>query len=323
MPPLPRPRLGLDQIYRGVVHMRWHRLMIAVGAAMLVIAPAWAANDFSGVEITTTRVAEGIYMLQGAGGNMAVSVGKDGTFLIDDEFEPLGDKIRAAIHKLSPKPIRFVLNTHWHGDHTGGNLGMAEHGVIIIAQDNVRVRMKSEHFNKFFDSHTPPAPGEALPLVTFNDTVTFHMNGHDIKAFHVPPAHTDGDSVVYFPDANVIHTGDIFFNKRYPFIDVSSGGCIDGMIKDSGQILNMADEKTKIIPGHGPLGNKADLANYHHMLSVVRDRIKQAIEEGKTLEQVQAMQPTKEFDAVFGGGSIKPEKWVGMVYDDLARKTGC
>jgi len=188
------------------------------------------APDFSKVEIVAHKVSEGLYMLQGAGGNIAVSVGEDAVFLVDDQYAPLTPKIKAAVAALTDKPIKFVLNTHWHGDHTGGNENLGSGGTLIVAHDNVRRRMSTEQFNAFFNRKTPPAPKAALPVVTFAESVRFHINGEEIHAFHVPPAHTDGDSIVHFTRANVIHTGDLFFNGLYPFIDVASGGGIDGMI---------------------------------------------------------------------------------------------
>jgi glyoxylase-like metal-dependent hydrolase (beta-lactamase superfamily II) len=215
---------------------------------LLLCAPPTEAQDFESVEIKTTRVASGIYMLEGRGGNLGVSIGSDGAFLIDDQFAPLTEKILAAIRKLSGAPIRFVLNTHWHGDHTGGNENLGKAGALIVAHENVRERMSVEQFIEAFGRRVDPSPPGALPVVTFTDAVTFHLNGDEIHAFHVPPAHTDGDSIVHFRIANVVHTGDTYFNGRYPFIDLSTGGTIDGVIAAADRLLELCDTETRIIP---------------------------------------------------------------------------
>ncbi|HXI86202.1 MAG TPA: MBL fold metallo-hydrolase, partial [Parvularculaceae bacterium] len=203
---------------------------IAIIAALLFAAPAFAQQtDFTKIDVTTTKVADGIFMLQGAGGNIGLSTGPDGAFLIDDEFAPLSDKIKAAIAKETDKPVDFLLNTHWHGDHTGGNENFGSLGVHIVAQDNVRKRLK-EGLTRANGGVTPPAPAIALPIITFEKEITFYWNGQEIYAFHTGPAHTDGDSIVFFRTANVIHAGDIFFNGHYPFIDLESGGDLDGYI---------------------------------------------------------------------------------------------
>lgn len=273
--------------------------------------------DFERVEIETVPVAEGIYMLVGEGGNIGVSAGEDGVFLIDDQYAPLTEKIQAAIAAISNQPIRFVLNTHWHFDHTGGNENLGKAGVLIVAHDKVREYMSVDQFIEAFDMKLPASPPEALPVVTFNDTVTFHLNDSTIKAFHVEPAHTDGDLVVYFTEADVIHTGDVYFNGMYPFIDVAHGGSIEGTILAADRILAMAGENTKIIPGHGTLSNRAELEAYRDMLITVRDRVKAAIAKGMTVEEFIATDPTADLDAKWGEGFLKPEQFQQIVYSDL------
>ncbi|GAC1629805.1 MAG: MBL fold metallo-hydrolase [Nevskia sp.] len=275
------------------------------------------AQDPPPVEIKTQAVAGSVSMLEGRGGNLGVSAGPDGLFMIDDQYAVMTDNIRKALAALGPQPLRFIVNTHWHGDHTGGNQNFGKTGAVIVAQDNVRKRMSTEQFLKVFDSKVPPSPAIALPVVTFAESVSFHLNGDDINVFHVAPAHTDGDSVVVFKNANVIHAGDVFFNGLYPFIDVSSGGSINGTIVAAERILNLANEQTRIIPGHGPLSDKKGLAAYRDMLVTVRDRISSAIKDGKTLEDVQAMKPTADLDAVWGKGFLKPEQFVMIVYSSL------
>ncbi len=289
---------------------------------VLVLAAALttAQGNPDEVEIITHEVLAGhVYMLEGQGGNLGVSVGEDGVFLIDDQFAPLTEKIRAAIGKLSDKPIRFVLNTHWHGDHTGGNENLGKAGTLIVAHDNVRVRMSTEQFIKAFNSTSPPSPKEALPVVTFTDAVTFHLNGDEIRAFHVPPSHTDGDSIVHFRKANAFHMGDVFFNTFYPFIDTGSGGSIDGMIAAVERTLPLLDEKTKVIPGHGPLSDKAGVVAYLEMLRGVRAAIVPLIEAGKSVEEVVAAKPTAPYDEKWGNGFIKSDVFAKIVYEGFAK----
>ena len=256
-------------------------------------------------------------MLTGRGGNIGLSVGKSGTYLIDDQYAPLSDKILAAVRAITPDPVRFVVNTHWHGDHTGGNENMGKAGALLVAHENVRRRMSTEQFSATFDRKTPPSPEGALPVVTFADAVTFHWNGDEIRVYHVPPAHTDGDAVVHFVKANVVHAGDVFFNGGYPFVDVSSGGRIDGVIAAAERILAGIDDKTRIIPGHGPVGTKADLQAYRDVLKTLRDRIAKLKAEGKSRDEVIAAKPTADHDAKWGTGFMKGDVFTGLVYDSL------
>ncbi|MCP4249053.1 MAG: MBL fold metallo-hydrolase, partial [bacterium] len=228
------------------------RALRQLGSIIVAIAAGTApagAQDLEDVEIETTKVAENLYMLVGAGGNIGLSVGPDGAFLIDDQFAPLTEKITAAIKAVTEAPIRFVVNTHWHFDHTGGNENLGKAGAVIVAHENVRRRMSTEQFIAAFDRRVPASPPGALPVITFADAVTFHLNGDELHVFHVAPAHTDGDSIVHFRKANVLHLGDTFFDGMYPFIDVSAGGSIAGMIEAVDRALKLCDDKTKIIPG--------------------------------------------------------------------------
>ncbi len=286
----------------------------------LVVAGAASAQDMRDVEIETVPVAPGVYMLSGRGGNIGLSTGSDGAFLIDDQYAPLTDRIRAAVSKLGAAPIRFVVNTHWHADHTGGNENLGRAGALIVAHDNVRERLSVEQFMEAFGRRVPASPPAALPVVTFSDAVTFHWNGDAIRAFHVDPAHTDGDTVVHFPAADVVHMGDTYFNGFYPFIDVSSGGSVDGMVAAADLVLALAGDETKIIPGHGPLSNRAELSAYRAMLATVRDRVREAVARGETADQVVAARPTRDFDAEWGDGFLEPEPFVRIVYDSLRRR---
>jgi len=287
----------------------------------LALGPvALAAQNFDTVQVRTVKAGDGVYMLQGLGGNIGVSAGPDGVILVDDQYAPLTEKIRAALAGLNPGPIRFILNTHWHFDHTGGNENFGKGGVVIVAHENVRRRMSAEQFMTSFPNVVPASPSGALPVVTFTDAVTFYYNGDSISAFHVPPAHTDGDVIVWFRHANVIHMGDTFFNGRYPLVDLASGGSSDGFIVAADRVLALSDANTKIIPGHGPLGDRVALQAFRTMMTTVRDRIKQAIAAGRTLDQVKAAKPTADFDAVWGNGRITPTMFVEILYQDLSRR---
>ena len=288
--------------------------------SILISSGAQSQEDkFAGVEIKTHQVAPGIYMLVGAGGNIGVSAGADDVFMIDDQFAPLTDRITAAVAALSDQPIRFLVNTHWHNDHTGGNENLGNQGVLIVAHDNVYARMSKDTEIAAFNTVVPEAPKAALPVITFNDNVTFRLNGDEIRAVHYRHSHTDGDSVIHFVNANVIHTGDIWFNGFYPFIDVSSGGSIDGVISSISTLINLADDDTRIIPGHGPLGDKQGMQDYLEMLEAVRDRMNKLIAEGKSLDQIIELSPNADYDAAMGKGFINPEQFLRILYSDLTR----
>jgi len=299
-------------------------LCVGIVVAMLGLQglPSFAQQDFSKVEIETTRLGSGLAMLVGAGGNLGVSTGPDGVFLVDDQYAPMTEKIRAAVRKLSPEKIRFVLNTHWHGDHTGGNENLGRGGVLILAHHAVRTRMSSEQFMAAMGQPVPPSPKEALPVVTFEEGVTLHLNGQTIEAIHVAPAHTDGDSLVYFREADVLHMGDTFFAGMYPFFDGSSGGRIDGMVDAAARGLEIAGPKTRIIPGHGPLSSRAELEAMREMLIEVRDRVRLLIQQGMDRETAVATRPTRAFDEHYEGGFMTPDRFVGLVYDSLVAEVG-
>lgn len=299
--------------------MRLHSSYLSIFLGIF-IAPAVLAQDFDKVTIEDTDLGGGIHMITGQGGNIGLSVGADGVFLIDDQYAPLTEKIMAAIKKLTAEPVEFVINTHWHGDHTGGNENLGKAGAIIVAHDNVRVRMSSEQFNKVFDRKTPPSPAGALPVVTFAQGVTFHWNGEEMSVFHVQNAHTDGDAVIHFKNANVVHTGDVFFNGRYPFIDVDSGGSVKGMIAAVDRILGMINDQTKVIPGHGPLGGKKALQAYRDMLTDVSGKVESMLASGKTPEEIKASKPGQAYDAAWGTGWMKPDTFLDVVIRDLSRK---
>jgi glyoxylase-like metal-dependent hydrolase (beta-lactamase superfamily II) len=283
------------------------------------MAPLSWAQDFSAVQITTTELADGIYVMFGAGGNMGLSVGEDGAFLIDDQFAPLSDKIMAAIGDVTDDDVEFLLNTHWHGDHTGGNEAFGNAGAIIVAHDNTRVRMTEEQFREIFNQTYPPASTAALPIVTFNDEMSFHWNGDTIRAFHVAPAHTDGDVILHFENADIFHMGDNFFNGFYPFIDVYSNGDINGIIAAGYQVLAMANANSQIIPGHGPMGTPDDLRDWLQVIRATRESVQNLIDRGLSEDEVVAARPTAEFDEQYGGGFMNPENYNRLLYQSLSR----
>jgi cyclase len=282
-------------------------------AAGCAVGAALAQQDFSRVEIRTQKLSDTLYMLVGAGGNIALSAGDDATFIVDDQFAPLVPKIKAAVAAVARKPVQFVLNTHYHFDHTGGNEAFGKEGALIVAHDNVRRRMSTDQVLALFNETQKASPKAALPVVTVGSDVTFHINGEEVHAFHVPRAHTDGDLIVHFRRADVVHMGDIYFNGFYPFIDGDGGGSADGVIAAVDRVLAMASERTRIIPGHGPLATKADLARYRQMLATVTQRIRDARGQGRTDSDIRNAKITADLDAAWGNGFLKPDVWLMMM----------
>jgi cyclase len=275
-------------------------------------APMPAPAD---VRIETVDIAPGIYMLVGRGGNIGVTVGTDGAAIIDDQFADMVPKIRAAVAMLSEKPVSFVINTHLHGDHTGGNDVFGKSGAVIIAHENVRKRLGTAQVNPSTNQPIPARAREALPVVTFANSATLHFNDDDLEFTHLPNAHTETDIVIRFRKANVLHMGDCF-TGGFPFIDGNTGGTFDGLIAGQEKVLGMIDDQTKVIRGHGPLGNKAELSAYHDMLVTVRDRVAKLVKSGKSQEEVVAARPTKEFEEKYGGATFNAAQWIGRAYVD-------
>jgi len=298
-----------------------HRnLLIAAVMAALATPQAFAQLQEPDVTIRTEQVAEGVYVLFGQGGNIGVSVGEDGVFIIDDQFAPLTPKIDAALKALHPDPVRFVLNTHWHFDHTGGNENYGNAGAVIVAHDNVRARMSVPQMMEFFKRAVPASPPEALPVVTFNDSVSFHLNGDEIRAVYVANAHTDGDAFVQFRGRNVLHAGDTFFSGSYPFIDLDSGGSIKGLIAAVDAMLALADEQTRIIPGHGPVSGRAELVTYRKMLEETSSRVRELKAGGRTVDEIVAAAPNADYDAEWARGFITGERYIRMLYALLEKE---
>ncbi len=278
----------------------------------LAASHAVAQQDFSKVQIKATKVAGSVYMLEGAGGNIGVSVGEDGIVIVDDQFAPLATKIKEALKGITDKPLKFVLNTHFHGDHTGGN---AEFGkdATIIAHENVRKRL--EQGTTVLGGEVKPAAKEAVPIITFNDRATVHLNGEDIRAIHFPNGHTDGDSVIFFPKSKVVHMGDDFVTYGFPFVDVQNGGSVSGMIAGCEQALSMVPADVQIIPGHGPISTPADVRKYIDMLKATRALVAQAMKDGKTIDQMKSDHLLAKYDDL-GKGFIKADAlkhWAGLL----------
>jgi cyclase len=300
--------------------IRW----IILCAALLAAAAHAQDQDFSKITLKTTKLAPGVAMLEGvggfAGGNVAVSYGADGTVVVDDQFAPMVPKIEAAVRALQDGPVRFVINTHWHYDHVSGNEALHGSGAVIFAQENVRKRMSVDQFSKIMNRSIPASPAAALPVVTFVDGIVLNWNGETIRVEHTAPAHTDGDSHVWFENANAVHMGDTFVNGFFPFVDVESGGTVDGLIAAADRVLKRANAQTQIVPGHGPLAKRADLEKFRAMLVDVKGRVAKAIKSGKTKEQYVASKPLADLDAEWGDGFMKTDQFIAIVWTSLGGK---
>jgi glyoxylase-like metal-dependent hydrolase (beta-lactamase superfamily II) len=296
-----------------------NKITCAIAVWGLMLAGAALAQDVDPgpVQIEVQRLSPRLYFLHGSGGNMALFTGSEGAVLVDSEYSSLAPKIQAAIAALTPRPVRFLINTHCHYDHWGANAAFGRQGTLIIAQQNTRARLAGPQVIALFGTHTPAALPEALPTVTFGEAMTLHIDGEQIDLVHAS-AHTDGDAIVYFREANVVHTGDVFIVGSYPFIDAGAGGSIDGMIDATAAIIARSDARTRFIPGHGPLARYADVVAYHEMLATVRARVADRIRAGDTTAQVVAAAPTRQFDARYLGTLMKsPDVWVEWVDADL------
>jgi cyclase len=288
-----------------------------LGLSILLVSAAALAQqeDFSKVEVKATHVGGSVYMLEGSGGNIAASIGDDGIVLVDAEFAPLVPKIKAALAKISKKPVRFLINTHWHGDHVGGNAGMAD-TAAILAHENVRKRMQSGAFIAAINRKVEPAEPRALPVLTFHDGVTLWLNGEPVRALHVPPGHTDGDTVVFFTKSNVVHLGDDFVTYGFPFVDLNSGGSVRGMVAALDELIPQIPADAKIIPGHGPVSTLADVKKFRSTLDEIVVLVAKNLKAGKTVEQMQKENLLAPY-AAWQGGFLKPEQFLATVVKDL------
>ena len=288
-------------------------------AALIILAAsqsAFAQQDWSKVEIKSTKVNGNVYMLQGSGGNIGVSVGGDGILIVDDQYAPLADKIKAALKTLGEGKLKFILNTHWHGDHTGGNAAFSTEG-SIIAHTNVRKRLAEGM--TITGRTVQPASKEMLPIITFDQSVSVHFNGEEIRALHFPHGHTDGDAVIYFTSSNVVHLGDLFFNGMFPFVDIDSGGDVDGYMKNVGEVLTKLPAGAKIIPGHGPLATAEDLKKIHAMLVTTTGIVRDKMKAGKTLDQIKAEGLPEEWKS-WSWQFVNTDRWISTIHRSYSKK---
>ncbi|MCA4897355.1 MAG: MBL fold metallo-hydrolase [Bacteroidota bacterium] len=287
---------------------------------LLLLTNTLFAQNFDTVKIRPQRVTDNIYMLTGSGGNIGLLLGSDGVLMIDDQYAPLSQKISDAIKSLAKNNLRFVVNTHVHGDHSGGNENFKKQGATLVAHEQVRVRMMTEQFNKRFNRTTPPRDKDAWPQITFNTNMNFHVNGEDVDLIHLGKGHTDGDVIVHFKKANVFHAGDAFVRYGYPFIDLSSGGTVNGFIETLDKFLLLLDENSKVIPGHGALATKADVKLLRDQLADIRDQVAAAIKKGTKMEDIAGLGITDKYDEKMGKGFLKGKDFVMMIAESLSAK---
>lgn len=285
---------------------------------MVITNATYAASE---IPIEISKLSERLYYLKGHGGNIVISAGKDGVFMVDDQYATQSDAILKALKSLSLPAPKFLLNTHWHNDHAGGNEIFETNGAIIFAHEKVRKRLSEEQFIAFFKTNVPAAPPSALPVVTFSERLNLHLNGSKIEILHAKDAHTDGDAIVYFPEENVVHMGDVFFENMYPFIDTSTGGTVAGVIAAIEEILPKLDDNTQVVPGHGPVSDKKGLLEYQHMLQKIHRTIAQMIVAGHSEEQVILAKPTKEFDNKYASGFLKADNFTKLIYRNIVHTT--
>ena len=284
--------------------MRRHKCLkslVLFLSSLTLASSVFAQQDFSSVEIIPRHVAGSVYYLEGRGGNIGLSIGEDGIIMIDDQFAPLTEKIVAAIRSLSDGEIRFLINTHVHGDHTGGNENLGNMGVLILARDEIRVRLAQQ------------APAAALPVLTYSDAITIHLNGEEVYAFPVPPAHTDGDTFIHFKDSDVVHTGDVFRTTAFPVIDTNNGGTLKGTLEALGRLIGIAGPNTKILPGHGVVSNREDVIGFRDMVLDVSGQVEELLARNMSYQQVAAVDPTTGYNAQYGD----PDRFLRALYTEL------
>jgi glyoxylase-like metal-dependent hydrolase (beta-lactamase superfamily II) len=297
--------------------IRFSLVALASWAALTAPANAQAQPDFSKVEIKTTKISNNFYTLEGQGGVIGVLAGPDGVLMVDSQFAPLTGKIVAAIKQISDRPIRYLINTHVHGDHTGGNENLGKMGVTIFAREELRNRLAHPAPPAPGGNPIPPAPAPALPLVTYTGRLTFHMNGEEVQLIPIPRAHTDGDTLVRFPGSDVIMTGDFYRSIQYPNIDRANGGSLNGMLDGLAFIVGQAGPNTKIVPGHGPIVDRNAVIAQRDMILAIRDRVAKLVDQGKSQEEVLAAKPTSDYDGKVQQIAQTGDRFVGQLYAEL------
>jgi cyclase len=309
--------------------MRWYEMRnYAVGAAITICAalalhaqtPRVAggfSTDWEHLTIETRQLAANVYLLHGSGGNTLALIGPDGKLLVDSEFAQAAPRLKEALDKLDAGEVRYVISTHYHGDHTGANAAFHEDGTTIIGQENCRLRMTQSRYSALTGTTSPPAPAASLPTITYNKELTVQLDGEEMEAVHPGPAHTDGDTIVYFRHANVVHLGDVFVNDLYPYIDLDANGTVDGYLVVIDEVLARINDDTRVIPGHGPVATKRELKAYRDMIQTVRDRVKASLTKGESLHEILASKPTREFDAQNATDRVDGDDFTTMVYESL------
>jgi cyclase len=295
-------------------------LLFAVPACAQVRVADGFSTDWANLKVESRELAPHLYLLHGSGGNTVASIGIDGVLLVDPSFAQVAPKLKEALHEMGMAPVRYVIDTHYHSDHSGGNGAFSKYGAVVIAQENCRARMMETQHSAFWGSTTLPSSTVELPTLTYDRRLTLEFNGEEITAVHSQPSHTDGDTIVYFHKANVVHMGDIFVNSLFPYIDVGVGGRVDGYLPVIDEVLAIIDDRTQVVPGHGPVATKQQLRAYREMIQTVRDRVAGGIAAGKTLEETMASHPTKEFDAQDATNRVDGNGFVAMVYQSLTGK---
>ncbi len=286
--------------------------------ALLMLSIYGFGQGFDEVEIKTSKLTEHIYLLEGAGGNVGIYAAKDGIVMIDNQFAQLSDKLKSAISNISDQQIKYLINTHWHGDHTGGNENFNTEHTTIVAHENVKKRLSTDQFTKAFNRSTPAKPMIYWPEITYDKNLKLHFENEDVRIIHVDHAHTDGDSFVFFPSENVLHMGDCFFNQRFPYIDLSAGGSIKGIIKAANTALMIADDDTTIIPGHGVVASKSDLMEYRDVLVMMLNQVEDAMRKGMSLNDLKVAGFDKGYES-WGSGFIKTDAFINTIWTDLDR----
>jgi cyclase len=295
-----------------------YSLLLIFGTFILFISSNFYIAFASHLEVNATKLTDSMYVIQGSGGNVILSIGNDGIILVDDQYAPVTKKMESVIANITNKPIKFVINTHWHPDHVGGNERFGEAGAIIVSHENVRERLSNDQFFEIINQTIPALSKKGLPIITFSDNMTFYQNNDEIRINYLDNGHTDGDSAVYFTQNNVIHVGDDFSDRSYPFMDLSSGGSVDGLISSLQSILSMINKDTKVVAGHSEISNQTKVKDYLNMLIDVRGVIGNMIKEGKSLDEIIQSKPTSKYDTVYQDYSfIKPKDFVTNIYNSL------